>query len=162
MPETLPIRKTVSILSDIERMQDRVMRRAFEIFEETGGIPGRDVDNWVAAERELVWKPAVELKEKNEQFTLTIAVAGVGAKDLLIQVTPEDLLVKAESRHEHDDDKGLIHTCEFQDRTLFRTVHFPKRIDANKVTAELKNGMLTITAAIASDAEATRSKVHMA
>ena len=32
---------------------DRVARRAYEIFQQRGGQPGRDLDDWLEAEREL-------------------------------------------------------------------------------------------------------------
>ena len=41
------------------------MRRAYEISTENG-IFGRDLENWLQAERKLVWKPAVERREKGD------------------------------------------------------------------------------------------------
>jgi hypothetical protein len=37
------------------------MRRAHEIFEHNGALFGPDLDNWLQAEQELLWKPALEL-----------------------------------------------------------------------------------------------------
>jgi hypothetical protein len=33
---------------------DEIARRAYEIYEERGGVQGLDVDDWIRAERELV------------------------------------------------------------------------------------------------------------
>ena len=145
---TLSIRKTESISTEIERMNDRIGRRAYDIFTGSGGALDKDLDNWLAAEKELMWKPSIELREKDKEFLIDIAVPGMDAKDLNIEVTAEDLLVKGEVRHEHKEQKGTIHTCEFHSANLFRTVHFPKRIDPDKVKAEFKNGILHVRASI--------------
>jgi HSP20 family protein len=153
------VQKSDSIWDQIQRMEDRILRRAYEIFSGNGYLTGRDLDDWLTAERELVWKPAIKLKEKDNQFELQIAVAGVDPRDLKVEVTPEEVLVKGESRTEKKEEKGEIHTSEFQSGSLFRSIHFPVRIDPDKVKAELKNGLLTITAAISE--EAKRRKVNI-
>jgi Protein of unknown function (DUF2934) len=35
-------------------LQDAIRRRAREIYEKTGRIPGRDVDNWIQAEAQIL------------------------------------------------------------------------------------------------------------
>src|SRR5215813_9310743 len=59
MSESVAIRKTSSILDEMNQIQDRIMRRAHEIFEHNRGLFGRDLDNWLEAERELLWSAAV-------------------------------------------------------------------------------------------------------
>jgi HSP20 family protein len=128
----------------MHQMQDRIMRRAYDIFHGTGDILGRDLDNWLQAERELTWKPAIELREKDDEFRLQLTVPGVDPKDIDIEVTPEDILVKAALSHEHKEDKDNVHICEFEAGNLFRSVHLPKRIDPDKVKAEYQNGILKL------------------
>jgi len=148
MSETLPIRRTKSIFDEIERMQDRIMRRAYDIFGSNGGILDKDIPNWLQAERELVWKPAIELAEKDDEFCLEVAVPGVDPKDIDIEVTPEDILVKADVHHEHKEKKVDVYACEFASGNLFRSIHLPKKIDPDKVKAEFKNGMLRLKAPV--------------
>ena len=153
---SLPIKKTESIFDELNQMQDRIMHRAYDLFETRGKAFGRDLEHWLAAEQELIWKPSVELTEKDSEFNLRIAVPGVDPKDIDIEVTSEYLLVKAESRHEHKEDKGEVHVCEFESGNLFRTIRFPKAINTDKVKAEFKNGVLQISAAIAAEALSRR------
>jgi HSP20 family protein len=162
MGETVAIRKKDTIWDDMDKMRDRVMRRAYDLFLSNGSRFGRDWDDWLTAERELVWKPAIELKEKDNEFQLKIAIPGVDPKDLDIEVTPEDLLVKAETRRETKEEKGEVYTCELQTGNLFRAIHFPKKVDPNKVKAEFKNGMLMITAAVAAEAKAKKVAIQVA
>jgi len=55
-----------------------------------------------------------------------------------------------------------VHTCEFRSGSLFRAVQLPKKIDPDKVKAELKNGMLLLTADIAEPSRARKVSVKTA
>ena len=156
MAATLPIKKTESILDELKQMQDRIMHRAYDLFETRGRALGRDLEHWLAAEQELIWRPSVELIEKDKEFSLRIAVPGVAPKDIDIEVTPEYLLVKAEACHEHGKDEGHVHVCEFESGNLFRSIRFPKTINPDKVKAEFKNGVLHVNAGIAKEVEARK------
>jgi HSP20 family protein len=155
-------RERESLWDEFQKMEERVMKRAYDIFRGTGSVFGKDLDNWLSAERELVWKPAIELTEKDGQFEIRVVVAGVDPKDLTVEVTPEDLLVKGETKTEKKEDKGEVHTSEFQVGSLFRSIHFPKKVDPNRVKAEIKNGLLTVAASIAEEAKSRKVNVHAA
>jgi HSP20 family protein len=162
MGETVPIRRTSSVFDQMKDMQDRIMRRAYELFEQHGSALGRDLQSWTEAEHEIAWKPAFELTEKDGQFLLEAAVSGVNAKDIDIEVTPEDIVMKADTSHEHTEDKGVVHYCEFEKGKMFRAIHLPKKIDPDKVKAEFKDGLLRLTAEIAEDMRARKIKPEAA
>jgi HSP20 family protein len=158
MADTVPIRKPSSILDQTQEMQDRIMRRAYEIFEQTGGLPGRELEHWAQAERELVWKPPIEIREVDGQLQLEAAIAGVDPNDIDLEVTPEDIVLRAEIHHEHSEQKGLVHFCEFEMGSVFRAIHLPKKINPDKIKAEFKNGLLRLSAEIAKDARTKKAK----
>jgi HSP20 family protein len=162
MADALPIRRSSSILDEVKDIQDRIMRRAYEIFEQNGNALGSDLENWAQAERELVWRPAFELSEKDGRFQLEAAISGIEPKDLNIEVTTEDIILKAETRHQHAEQKGLVHYCEFETGKMFRVIHLPKKIDPDKVKAEFKNGLLRVTAQIDEKAEPKSRKPQAA
>ena len=156
MATTLPVKKTESIFDELSNLHDRIMKRAFEIFDGNGHVFGKELEDWLQAERELVWKPAIELEEADNEIRLQIATPGVDPKDIDIEVTPEYVLVKAETQHEHKEEKGKVHVSEFISGNMFRSVHLPKKIDPDKVKAQFKNGMLSLTAEIAKEAQARK------
>ena len=84
------------------------------------------------------------------------------AKDLNIEITPDDVLVKGETYHEHKEEKGKVHTCEFRSGSLFRTIHLPRKIDPDKVKAEFNNGMLRLKAPIAKEQQAKTVQINAA
>jgi HSP20 family protein len=153
MATTLPVKKKESIFDELNKMHDRIMKRAFEIFDGNGHAFGKDLEDWLRAENELVWKPAIEIEEKDKEILLRMATPGVDPKDIDIEVTPEDILVRAETHHEHKEEKGKVHVCEFTSGSLFRSVHLPKKINPDRVKAEFKNGILSLTAEIVKQAQ---------
>jgi HSP20 family protein len=162
MAESVATRKVSSILDEMNQMQDRIMRRAYDLFEKNGRLFGRDLDHWLQAERELLWKPAMELREADGEFVLEVAVSGIDPKDIDIEATPDDVVLKADIQHEHEERKGTIHICEFQSGRMFRSIHLPRRINPDKVKAEIKNGLLTLKAEIAEEARAKKIKTEAA
>ena len=91
-----------------------------------------------------------------------MALPGVDPKSIDIEATADDILVKAEIRHEHDEKSGEVHQCEFKSGSLFRAIRLPKKIHPERVKAEIKDGMLQLTADIAEQARAKKVSVHVA
>jgi HSP20 family protein len=102
----------------------------------------------LTAERELIARPPIELRQTDNQFEVLAALPGIEARHLDVQITPDDLLIKADRPHEHAAE-ATVHVCEFSPGKIFRSVHFPEKIDPESAKAELKNGLLHVTAAIA-------------
>jgi HSP20 family molecular chaperone IbpA len=157
--EAVRIRKQQSVANDIARINERIMQRAREIFESRGGS---DLDNWLAAENEVIWRPPIELRETENQLLLTLAVPGVDPKEIEIEATPDDIVVKADFHHEHAEEEGAVHSCEFMCGSMFRTVHFPKRVNPDAVKAEYKNGILKIQAPLSKEQTARKIEVDAA
>ena len=162
MTDAVAIHKTPLISDEVKTIRDRIMRRAYEIFEQSGSVFGRDLDNWFQAEQELHWKPAIELRETDTEFVFEAALPGVEPKDIEIEVTPEDIVLKTSIEHQHKEEKGTVHICEFQTGTLFRSIHLPTQINPDKVKAEFKNGLLRVTADIAKEATTRKIKPQAA
>jgi len=146
------LQKRESVIDAVERIQHRVAERAFELFNRRGGTLGRALDDWLAAERETVWKPPVEVVEKDGEFLIEAALAGVAPKDLDVQVTANGVLIQGNGAHRHCPGE-VVHACEFRPGRLFRTVEFPRRVDPDKVRAEYQNGLLRVWAHEAQEAE---------
>jgi HSP20 family protein len=147
-------RKVETVFDEVNRIEKQIMQRAYDLFLNRDALDGGDLEDWFTAERELTWKPAVELSEKEAELVVQAALPGVEAKDLDVQVTPDDLLIKAATSHTHKEEEGTVHLCEFRSGELFRRIHFPKKVDPNGVKAEYSNGLLRITAPIAKEEQA--------
>jgi HSP20 family protein len=149
--------RTGSIDDELERVHHFVSERAYQLFRTNGSSSGPDA-NWLNAERELLWQPAVEVCQQDGRVEVRAAIAGVDPKDLAVTVTSNDLLIKGNGAHAHRADRRIVHLCEFSGGQLFRPIHFPEPIDPANVTAEYKNGLLTVTASIAGTEMTTTAK----
>ena len=142
-----------SVLDDIERVQQRIAERAQQIFRERRGRFGDAVGDWLRAERETIWRPALEVVRTADGFVIEAAVAGVDPKNLEVRVTPDELLLTADVHHSDRAQEGDVLLCEFVDGPLFRGYRFPAPIDPAGVSAECRNGLLRVTAPLAQPAE---------
>jgi HSP20 family molecular chaperone IbpA len=138
LPEALWVRmKTIT---------DEIRERAFGLFELRCGTHGSDIDDWLHAEREMVFAPRAELLESKDLFRVRVAMPGFDAADVEVCATPESLIIQAEAAHAHDGEEGDVHFCEFSGKKLFRRVDLPARINSGRVTASLEKGILQVNA----------------
>lgn len=143
------------ISDETEEIQSRVRQRAYEI-SQTRGHSGREVDDWLSAESEVISVPPAELSELDNVFRVQMALAGVNPADLRVMASPEQMLVKADFRHDHALTGGTVHLCDFKSATVFRSIAFPERIDTKSVKVNFEDGLVTITAKKAVGAESER------
>lgn len=148
-PETTP----QTLLEHMEAITDSIRKRAFNLFQNRNGQNGFDLDDWLQAEREMVWSPASELVEGQDDFQARVALAGFDAKDIEVTATPEALIIEAEKTHTHDAKEGDVRFCEFSSKKLLRRIDLPTAINVDKVTASLDNGMLQVNAPKAAQAK---------
>jgi len=148
----IALHQAETLFNELDHLHTAISRPAYDLFRDRGSLWGGPLADWLNAERQLVWKPAIELRQKDGQFEVLAATPGVEAKDLDVQITPEDMLIKADIHHKHEPEEGAVQVCEFTPGQLFRSVHFPETVDPDSATAEYRNGMLCVTASIAKPA----------
>ncbi len=112
-----------------------------------GDIGGSPVDDWLKAERELIWAPESDLVEKNGHFQLQVAMPGFDANEVYVTAFPDAVTVRAESAHKHEENNGDVYFCEFGEKTLFRKFDLPAPIDVDSLTACPERGVLQVSAA---------------
>jgi HSP20 family protein len=141
-----PERAGAPILRELENFLDRTQRRAFDLFNQRGSCPGADLDDWLQAEREIVWSPQSELTEDEKEMRIQVAAPGLEPKQIHVTALPESIIVKGESAHKHEGGDGSVQFCEFSEKALFRRFELDNQIDIDRVSATLDNGMLRIVA----------------
>jgi len=150
-PETAP-----SLFQSMDTLFEDVRKRAFELFQRRGALDGWDLDDWIRAERDLVWAPESELVETDKEFQMKIAVPALEAKDIQISALPDAIIVRGEISRKEEKKEGKVHFSEFSERKLFRRFEMPVGIDLEQVKATLENGVLQITAAKAPTSQEKR------
>jgi HSP20 family molecular chaperone IbpA len=98
-----------------------VTKKAYELFLSRNGAYALDVEDWLAAEKQLLVKPVVELKDRRDLFVVRLALAGVDPDELNILATPDDVLVF--SRGEAGKPR------------VFRVIRFPQAVNPLRLHA---------------------------
>ena len=149
--ETIP----QTLLRSMEAIVDSIRQRAFNLFQSRNGANGSDVEDWLQAERDVVWSPAAELVDDEKEFRARIAVPGFDAKDIKVSATPDALIIQAEATHTHEGKSGNVCFCEFSGKKLFRRLPLPASADVERVTASMDKGILQVTAPKATQKQMT-------
>lgn len=138
-----------SVLDDLNKIERCIAERAAEIFRERGQALGHALEDWLKAERETVWRPAIEVRRTKDAFVVEAAVAGVEPKQFDVRVTATTLLLGADLHHSDRSQNEDVVLCEFVTGPLFRSFTFPEPIDPARVSAEYRNGLLRVSAPLA-------------
>jgi HSP20 family protein len=143
------------ISAETEEIQNRIRERAYEI-SQMRGHPGREIDDWLSAESDVISVPPIDIVEKDDAFQVQMPAPGIDPSKMNIMATPEQMLVKCDLCHSHDEDSGVLHHCDFKSATLFRSFRFPQAVDLRSVKMKFQDGMLRITAAKKAGAPASK------
>jgi HSP20 family molecular chaperone IbpA len=140
------VHRVESVANEVAAMQRQIASRAEELHDTFGG--GQPLDDWLAAEREIIWRPAMEVEQSDGAYIVEAAVAGLEPRQIDVRLSAGDVLISANvhHRHQHTGDALL---CEFSAGPLFRSYHFVHPVDPARARAECKNGMLRITVPLA-------------
>jgi len=138
-------KETLPIFGELAKRFEAIERRAFDLFEGRGCELGHDLEDWAKAEHELGF-PAAELSEKNGAYKIEIALPGFEAKEVEVTATPEEVVVHAATKQERTGEKDDVLWTEFGSDDVYRRFELPNPINTEKVTANLENGLLCVSA----------------
>lgn len=88
---------------------------------------------------------AVDILEDNEQVVLKAELPGVNPKEVDIRLEDNVLTISGEKKLEHEDKKENYIRVERYYGKFSRAFTLPPYVDANKISAEYKDGILTVT-----------------
>lgn len=145
MKETeLVNRSSEEIVDQYSRMIDVIARRAFEIFENRGGSPGHDLEDWIRAEAELLHPVPLNVSESSGEYVVRAEVPGFASKDIEINVEPFCLSIWGKRETTKEEVSAKMIRSEWCADQIFRTLNLPSDIDTSKVSTTLKDGILTV------------------
>ena len=89
------------------------------------------------------WVPPVDLCETADHYVLIAEVPGLQQDDVQIQLHEGHLTLSGVRREGETCEQ--YHRVERGHGTFSRTFHLPQPVDADRITADLRDGVLTIT-----------------
>jgi HSP20 family molecular chaperone IbpA len=142
----ITVRIVHSISEDMEAIQNRIRVCAYEkSLNRVDGSNG-ELQDWLAAERELISIPLASITEDDNRLIAEIEIPDIKPKDLEIHVTTQDVLIHAEVQTESANNPAP------GSKSAFGVIRFPTAIDPAGVRAEYSRGILRLTAPISEKA----------
>ena len=93
------------------------------------------------------WSPAVDIFETEHELVLKADVPEIEMKDIDVQVENGTLTLKGERKFEQEQNGKGYHRIERGYGSFVRAFTLPDSVDVDKVKAEYKSGVLTVTLA---------------
>lgn len=89
------------------------------------------------------WRPAVDIVEKDDKYIIKADLPGVEEKDVSLELKDGMLTIKGERKNEYTEEKDNVYRCERSYGTFMRSFNVSD-VNEEKITAEYKNGILTV------------------
>ena len=97
---------------------------------------GKERDHWI---------PPVDVMERDGNIIVKMEVTGVQEKDIEIKVAGGVLTVTGEKKPADKTNAASFHQTEIRHGSFSRSFTLPDSVDADKISASSRNGILTIT-----------------
>jgi HSP20 family protein len=121
--------------------------RPFELFKEGDAL--------------AAWSPAVDISEDESAISIKADLPEVDRKDIEVSVENGMLTIRGERKREKEDKKKNYHRIERSFGSYVRSFSLPESVDKDKIAAECKNGVLTVTLPKRPEAKTKAAKIEV-
>lgn len=91
-----------------------------------------------------LWRPSVDVKEDDNNYIFLADLPGIDPKDIDVSVEDNALTIKGERKTESKEEREGYKRIERSHGNFYRRFSLPDTADADKVSAEARNGVLEI------------------
>jgi HSP20 family protein len=143
-PAQVRIVEPRAMLDRINKLSEQISRHAYEIFEKRGQAFGRDLEDWFAAESEILRPSQLRMEETDGALAIEVQTLKFSAKELEVSLEPWRLTISGNRETNVEQKKSKTTFQEQSTDQLLRVIDLSAEIDSTKATAMLKNGVLEI------------------
>ena len=122
---------------EMATLQDRMN----QVFNDLWGTRGRVDEDYISGS----WVPAVDVRESKDALELTAELPGLEPKDVEVSVENGLLTLKGSRSFEKATDGETYHRVERAYGSFERSFNLPTNVDAEKVRAVYRHGVLHLT-----------------
>jgi HSP20 family protein len=91
------------------------------------------------------WTPACDIFETDKELVLKFELPEVKKEDVKVTMESHVLTLRGERKFEEETDRENYHRVERHYGAFLRSFNVPMFVDATKINAEFKYGVLTVT-----------------
>jgi HSP20 family protein len=111
--------------------------------------------------QKVVAKPAVDITESERAYEITAELPGLDEKNIEVSVANGGLTIKGEKKEEKEDKQRDYYVSERRYGSFERYFGLPDEIDADKIEAVFKNGVLKVTLPKTAQAQKPGKKIEI-
>jgi HSP20 family protein len=100
--------------------------------------------DWGGLRESRGWSPAVDMVDGKDEVVVRADLPGLDQKDLHVSVENGRLTIRGERKEEQEEREQNYYCCERWAGKFSRTLTLPPQVDADKIRANFKNGILEI------------------
>jgi HSP20 family protein len=142
---------------ELSQLQSRI-NRAFDAY---GRAPGHS-QNDEALMTTGAWVPPVDIYQSADQeLVLKAELPDIAPDDIELNVNNDTLTISGEKRLSNEVKEDQYHRIERRYGTFSRSFSLPSSVDATKISAEHKNGVLTVRLPAREEAKPRQIKVDV-
>ena len=97
--------------------------------------------------------PAVDVLEKDGNLILRAELPGLSEKEIALKIEGNVLTLSGEKKLESEDKQDNYHRIERSYGAFSRSFTLPEAADREKINADYKNGVLTVTVPLKAEAK---------
>jgi HSP20 family protein len=90
-------------------------------------------------------RPSIDVENQDHAYVVTAELPGLSEKDVELSLNENVLTISGEKRSERKEVKAGRHYAERSFGRFERTIPLPVEVDAERVDASFRNGVLTVT-----------------
>jgi HSP20 family protein len=87
----------------------------------------------------------IDIVEKDNALLIKAAVPGIEPEHIEIQIENNVLTIRGELKSDYEETQAKVYRREYSYGKFSRSVRLPEDLETENVTAEFKNGFVTIT-----------------
>ena len=116
---------------------------------------------WLAPKNGGQWLPEVDITEEKDRIIVKADLPGMKQEEIAVEVSDGVLTIKGERKRETESKEGKTYRVERSYGSFLRSFTLPAGVDATKVNAAYKNGVLEVTLPKLAEAKAKQIKVEV-
>jgi HSP20 family protein len=105
--------------------------------------------------------PAIDIAETAKGYEITAELPGIDEKNIEVKYADGTLTIKGEKKDEKEEKKENYYLSERSYGSFQRSFRLPDGVDADKVEASFKNGVLTVTLPRTPEAQKKEKRIEI-
>ena len=118
-------------------------------------------ERWFGAREGEIVAPVLDVYEEKDEIIVKAELPGIDKNQIEVEISDSELILKGENKKEEKIEEKNYYRCERSYGAFRRSVQLPKDVQADKIKASFKNGILEVRLPKTEKAKAKDIKVKV-